>query len=149
MGSSIQSYQWITHAFHSCCFELYIFMFLEFWLQSMGPWFQGPTWCFHGTFIKRNKSKQTRGWSWICTKMTIWAWNLVCLKNKNDIQEHVKKCIIQKTIVATQVQKVITLEGVIRLAPNKNLQQYEGQPQKTIIRISRRMADALPTPWRT
>jgi hypothetical protein len=71
---------------------------------------------------------------------------LVCLKNKNDIQEHVKKCIIQKTIVATQVQKVITLEGVIRLAPNKNLQQYEGQPQKTIIRISRRMADALPTP---
>jgi len=66
---------------------------------------------------------------------------LVCSKNKNDTQERVRKCIAQKTIVvATQVQEVVTLERVIRLAPNRNLQQYEGQPQKTITRILRRMA---------
>jgi hypothetical protein len=66
---------------------------------------------------------------------------LVCSKNKNDTQERVRKCIAQKTIVvATQVQEVVTLERVIRLALNRNLQQYEGQPQKTITRILRRMA---------
>ncbi len=66
---------------------------------------------------------------------------MVCSKNKNDTQERVRKCIAQKTIVvATQVQEVVTLERVIRLALNRNLQQYEGQPQKTITRILRRMA---------
>ncbi len=65
---------------------------------------------------------------------------MVCSK-KNDTHECVKRCRGQKVVVvATQVQKVVTFEGVVRSTPNKNLEQYEGQPQKTTTTISRRMA---------